>query len=371
MIRTVMAVMVWSVSVASGQAVPNRPQHPTEPVPYQSETVTVPVAADEAGDAAHTLAGTITLPDAARWGVGPYPGVVLVSGSGPQNRDADLMGHKWFLVLADHLTRQGFAVLRYDDRGVGESTGDFASGTIRRFARDAMAAADALRAHDAVDDERVGVIGHSEGGAVAPIVAVEQPSAAFVVILAGMGVPGSEILLYQSSSMFQRGGQSEDWIEANTAVRRDVFDAVGRGAGADEVRPLVAAWVEQEFSHIQKEEDRARLAGQLMAQFSGDWMREFCSLDPRDWLRRVSVPTLALNGTLDTQVTPEQNLTEIEAALLAGPCPSATTVRMKNLNHLFQPAVTGTLGEYATIETTFDPHALGVISGWMRATVGE
>lgn len=362
----------WIVCLGLGPAAAQtaRPQTPIEPVPYRSEPVVVEVAANGENDPAHTLAGTLTLPDETAWGDGPHPGVVLISGSGPQDRDSTIMGHRPFLVLADHLTRRGIAVLRYDDRGVGESTGDFVSGTITRFARDASAAASALRAHPAVDDRRVGLIGHSEGGIVAPIVAVHDPGIAFVVLLAGPGVPGLEILLHQSESMYRSGGQPEAWIAEDTRLRQEVFDSVIAGVGEDDLRPLVRALVDHEMAYIQDESARERMAGQILGQFTGGWLREFCSTDPRVALRGVAVPVLALNGTLDTQVPADMNLPEIERALSQGQCPSATVVRLVGLNHLFQPATTGMIGEYPVIETTFDPNAMGLISGWVRAVAG-
>lgn len=367
----IVSCLVPGLAPGVAWAQPNRPQEPTGEVPYRSEAVVVSVPVGEDGDGGHTLAGTITLPDAGMWGDGPYPGVVLVSGSGPQNRDSEMMGHKPFLVLADRMTRAGIAVLRYDDRGVGESTGRFVDGTIPRFARDAAAAAAALRAHPAVDAERVGVMGHSEGGAVAPMVAAEHPETAFVVILAGMGVNGKEILLYQSALAYERGGQEEGWINESTRLRRALFDALGAGADDDAVRTLLRSMVEHELFHIQTDKGRQVAVDQMFAQFTGAWMRHFLTVEPAEALRRVSAPVLALNGTLDMQVPVDQNLPPIEKALAEGPCPSVTTVRLAGLNHMFQPAGTGMFGEYGVIETTFDEATMGLISGWILGVVGS
>ncbi len=365
--RSLIALTVLAAPVL---AQPARPQEPVGEVPYRSEPVTVEVKAEgDGGDGGvtHTLTGTITLPEAARWGEGPYPGVVLISGSGPQNRDSELMGHRPFLVLADRMTRAGIAVLRYDDRGVGGSTGVFAEGTIPKFAVDAAAAADALRAHPLVDAARVGVMGHSEGGVVAPMVAADHPQTAFVVILAGMGQSGKEILLYQAALMFRNGGQDEAWIAESARVRGAVFDAVGAGEPNEVVRPLLRALVDHEMAHLQSEAGRERMTDQLLPQFTGGWMMNFLTVDPGAALRRVAAPVLALNGTLDMQVPAEENLGAIERALKEGVCPSATIVRLVGLNHLFQPAKTGLLGEYGVIETTFDESAMGLIAGWIGA----
>ncbi|MEM9373478.1 MAG: alpha/beta fold hydrolase [Planctomycetota bacterium] len=357
-------MLLLGASVSSAQ--PDRPQTPAEPFPYRVEAATVP-----AGDgAAHTLGATITLPDSAVWGAGPYPGVVLVTGSGPQDRDETIFRHKPFMVLADHLTRRGIAVLRYDDRGVGESTGSFASATVTGLADDAHAAWRYLRDHEATDPERVGIAGHSEGGMIAPMVASGNPDVAFLVLMAGTGVPGAEVLLFQSESMFAAGGLDEAWIARSTENRAAVFELVREGAGDDAVLEGVVRVLTHEMPHVRDAGALRRIAEQALPQFAGSWAREFITLDPRDYLRKVSVPVLALNGSLDTQVTIDQNLAQIEIALGEGACPSFTSVRLDGLNHLFQPATTGMLGEYATIETTFDEHALGVISGWVAATTG-
>jgi len=344
----------------------NRPQTPTEPYPYRVETATVP-GLDMAD---HTLGATITLPDSTLWGDGPYPGVVLVTGSGPQDRDETIFLHKPFMVLADHLTRRGIVVLRYDDRGVGASTGSFVGTPVTGLAADAEAAWRFLRDHDSTDPARVGIAGHSEGGLIAPMVASENGDVAFLVLLAGTGVPGSDILLYQAKLMYEAGGLEPEWIEQSQANRAAVFDLVKAGAGNEEILEGVIVVLTHEMAHMKDPADIRRVAAQVLPQFAGPWAREFATLDPRDYLSAVRVPVLALNGTLDTQVTIEQNLQAMEIALNEGPCPSFTSVRLKGLNHLFQPAVTGMLGEYATIETTFDEHALGVVSGWIGATTG-
>ncbi len=364
LVRAAAIAMTLIGSTAGAQ--PARPQTPTEPFPYRVEAATVRWA-DGAG---HTLGATITLPDAGVWGDGPYPGVVLVTGSGPQDRDETIFGHKPFMVLADHLTRRGIAVLRYDDRGVGESTGSFASASVRGLADDARAAWRYLRDHDATDPERIGIAGHSEGGLIAPMIASENPEVAFLVLLAGTGVPGAEVMLYQAEMMFTAGGLDDEWVAAASSNREAVFDLVRAGASDETILEALVPMLAHEMPHVKEESGLRMLAEQALPQFAGVWAREFITLDPRAYLGRVAVPVLALNGTLDTQVTVAQNLVAIEGALMDGPCPSFASVRLKGLNHLFQPAKTGMLGEYATIETTFDEHALGVISGWISATMG-
>jgi pimeloyl-ACP methyl ester carboxylesterase len=369
MVRTVLLVVSLFVSPLIGQpiATGTRPQEPEGPLPYRAEDVTVPVPAED-GEG-HTLAGTITLPDPERWGDGPYPGVVLISGSGAQNRDSVLLGHKPFLVLSDRLTRAGIAVLRYDDRGFGASTGDFASSTTLDFADDAQAAAAFLRGRPEVDERRVGLIGHSEGGLIAPMVAAREPGVAFIVLLAGPGVRGSEILIYQSELMFRQTRQAPDWIAASSSIRREIFEAIVNDATEDELLPLARKLVDHEMAYLQDEAGRERAARATMAQFASPWLRRFAKIDPLEALAGVAVPVLALNGTKDMQVPADANLGAIERVLTEGPCPSVTAVRLVGLNHLFQPAQTGLIGEYAVISTTFDERTMGLIAGWVRAAV--
>lgn len=362
--RPVLAALFACCSVAFAQTA--RPQTPSAPFPYFTEDVTIPAA----DGAEHTLAGTLSVPEASVWGDGPHPAIVLVTGSGPQDRDETIMGHKPFAVLADHLTRRGIAVLRYDDRGVGQSTGSFAGTTVSGLASDARAAWSFLRDHPATDPARVGIGGHSEGGVIAPMVAADEPGVAFVVMLAGTGVPGSEVLLFQSEFMMRAGGLDDDFIGKNQAIRRAIFELVHEGADDDTVLREVERLMDMELAYMKDPEARRRMARQALPQFTGAWAREFLTIDPADALSRVAVPVLALNGTLDTQVDADQNLVPIERALAAGPCPSATVVRLKNLNHLFQPAQTGMFGEYGAIETTFDAAAMGLISGWISSVTG-
>lgn len=368
MVRTLLLTLSLFVAPLAAQQAQRsaRPQDPALPLPYRAEDVTVAVTPAE-GEG-HTLAGTITLPDPAVWGEGPYPGVVLISGSGGQNRDCLIFGHKPFLVLSDRLTRAGVAVLRYDDRGVAGSTGDFAAATTKDFADDARAAAALLREHPAVDRTRVGLIGHSEGGLIAPLVANADPMTAFIVLLAGPGVVGSEILIYQSELMFRQTNQTDEWIATSSGIRREIFDAIVRDATEDELLPLAKKLVAHEMSYLQDEAGRERVAKSTLAQFSSPWLRQFAKMDPRDALAFVRVPVLALNGTKDMQVPADANLGEIERALTGGACPSVTAVRMVGLNHMFQPAETGMLGEYPVIATTFDERAMGLIAGWVRAS---
>ncbi len=331
---------------------PARPQEPTPPFPYRSDHVAIVNAAGQA-----VLDGTLTLPE----GKGPFPAVVLITGSGAQNRDEEIFGHKPFLVLADHLTRHGIAVLRYDDRGVGKSTGDFASATSEDFAGDAWAAWQALAARPDIDPKRVGLVGHSEGGVIAPMLAAAHPEIAFVVMLAGTGVTGEQVLLGQAAAIMKASGAPDDAIAANAAIQRQVF-AILR-------EEKTTARIVERLQAIPVPGPKEASAT-LVKQSSSPWMRYFVLHDPAPALAKVRCPVLAIAGERDLQVLPGQNAPAIEKALKQGGNKDATVVRLPGLNHLLQPATTGLPAEYAQIETTIAPAALDAITTWIRERTG-
>ncbi len=337
---------------------PPRPQQPRPPFPYRTEEVTIET------EMGHTLAGTLVLPDPAAFEP-PYPTAVLITGSGPQDRDETLLGHKPFAVLADHLARRGIASLRCDDRGFAGSTGDFASATTLDFVEDARAQVAFLADRDEVAS--IGLIGHSEGGLVAPFVAAENGEVDWLVLLAGTGVPGSEVLIEQSAAIQLAGGADEAWVREHAAAQRRVFDAV-LADDLDAAEPAMRELIRMQTAANGIEADDAMLdsmTAQHMHGLTGQpWMRTFLTLDPRPALAKVTQPVLVLNGELDLQVLPDQNVPAIEAALEHN---DDVEVRiLPGLNHLFQPAETGSPGEYAEIEITFDPGALEIISGWIQ-----
>jgi len=331
---------------------PNRPQEPKPPFSYRSEDVTVANAVANV-----TLAGTLTLPD----GPGPFPAVVFITGSGPQNRDEELLGHKPFLVLADHLTRRGIAVLRYDDRGIGKSTGDFAAATSEDFAGDALAAWQFLRTRREIDARHIGLLGHSEGGLIAPMLAARTPGIAFVVMLAGPGVTGEQIMLKQAALIMKANGASDAAIAANTDLQKQIFTILRE--------ETVPARIVERLSAIPVPGPKEASAA-LVKQSSSPWMRYFALYDPAPALENVTCPVLALAGELDLQVPVEQNVPAMEAALKKGGNTDYTVVRLPGLNHLFQTCKTGTPAEYAQIEETMSPVALDTIGTWIRKKTG-
>lgn len=338
-----------------GEFALNRPQEPKPPFPYKVEEITFENTQDEV-----TLAGTLTLPS----GVGPFPAVLLVSGSGPQDRDESLLGHKPFLVLADHLTRHGIAVLRYDDRGVGKSKGDFGSATTVEFSRDAAAGFRYLQQRPEIDKQKVGICGHSEGGLVAPIVAAESHDVAFIVLMAGPGVPGTEILNKQGELIARSMGANDDTIQLNRNIQHQLFEHMRNDESSDGVKTKLQELIEG----IEDEETRAQAEQNMKGQYevlNSTWFRYFLFYDPRPTLAKVKCPVLALNGEKDLQVAPTQNLPEIRKALQAGGNQQLTAREFPELNHLFQTCKTGSVAEYGQIEETIAPVVLDCISDWI------
>jgi pimeloyl-ACP methyl ester carboxylesterase len=341
---------------------PKRPQHPKPPFPYEAVEVEFENSKDR-----HKLAGTLTIPE----GPGPFPAVVLVSGSGPQDRDETLMGHKPFWVIADHLSRNGIAVLRYDDRGVGKSGGDFASATTEDFTYDAIAAVDFLATRKEIDSSKIGIAGHSEGGIVAPKAATKSSKVAFIVLLAGPGVPGTDILRLQQRLIMKASGETDANIEEQTKLWDKIvarFKTMKEGEDASELKKIIDAHFEGD--------DEASVAARAQWNSQMDmlitpWFRYFLTFDPREALRKVTVPVLAVNGELDLQVDPKQNLPEIERALREGGNRDVTIKEFAKLNHLFQTASTGLPAEYGQIEETFSPDVLKMITDWILARFGK
>ncbi|NNE47318.1 MAG: alpha/beta fold hydrolase [Rhodothermales bacterium] len=340
---------------------PDRPQQPRPPYPYIEEEVGF--------DNTHAdirLAGTLTIPE----GDGPFPAAILISGSGPQNRDEALLGHRPFHVLADYMTRKGIAVLRYDDRGIAESTGDFATATSVDFAEDASAAVDFLKGRSEIDSERIGLVGHSEGGLIAPVVAADRDDLGYIVLMAGPGVTGEEILYEQGAVILRAGGADEERIASNRATQEAMFEIAMSDAPLDEVREKLRAFLVQTVEGMDEQERTASGLSEAMIepqvqQVASPWMRFFLSYDPRPTLEKVTCPTLVINGEKDLQVPPYQNLPEIERALTKGGNTNFRIVEMEGLNHLFQTSETGAPSEYAAIEETFSPKAMQVIADWI------
>lgn len=347
---------------------PARPQEPKEPFPYGSEDVVY-----DQPTAKIRLAGTLTIPA----GQGPFPAVLLISGSGPQDRNEELLGHKPFWVLADYLSRRGIAVLRVDDRGVGKSTGDFSRATTADFVEDALAGVAFLKSRSEVNAAKIGLIGHSEGGLIAPAVAVKSPDVAFIVMLAGPGVNGEQIVLRQGDLISAAAGVPTLARMINQQVQKKLFailrDQPDEERAAAEIRTtlrlVTGDWLSL-FHSATPAEDSKKTTDPVEVQvktLTSPWFRYFLTYEPRPALEKVRCPVLVLNGEKDLQVAPRQNLPEIEAALRAGQNPDFTIKELPGLNHLFQACQSGSPTEYAKIEETMNPAALEAIAEWLRA----
>ena len=344
----------------------NRPQEPKPPFPYKEEVVRYKNV-----EGGFELEGTLTLPETE----GPHAAVILVSGSGPQDRNEELMGHKPFLVLADYLTRNGIAVLRYDDRGVGNSGGNFGTATTLDFATDAEAAIQFLHSRPDIDTESIGIIGHSEGGLIAPIVAhKEESGVSFIVMLAGPGQRGKEILLSQSTQMAHLQGMSPSLVETMKVANTRLYDTV---LDVDDLE-LLKIRLKNELDEMRKEFTAEEVAGigliearddQIIGQLASPWMKQFMGLDPQTYLKQVTVPVLSLIGEKDMQVFADVNNKTIEKALGIAGNTDYTTKSLPELNHLFQHAETGLPAEYSKVEETFSEEAMEMIVVWIKERV--
>ena len=343
-----------------------RPQEPKPPFPYKMEDVSF----DNPAAAGVKLAGTLTIPADAK---GPVPVVVLISGSGPQNRDEFLLGHKPFLVLADHLTRNGIAVLRYDDRGVAKSTGNFPAATTADFATDVEAAIAFLKTRTDIDHKRIGLIGHSEGGLIAPMVAARSTDVAFIVMMAGPGTRGDEVLVAQGELIARAEGAPDAIVKRQRGVQEAMYKIINDSPDAKSAVEKFEEYLKTSLAEVVDPKDREARANQLRGSFAmvnSTWFRYFLTYDPRPALQKLKIPVLAINGTLDLQVPYKENLAEISKALTTAGNKNFKTVEMPNLNHLFQTTKTGAVSEYGDLTETISPLALETMSDWLKVQAG-
>ncbi len=335
-----------------------RPQEPLPPFPYEQEEE---VYLNEGVE----LSGTLTLPE----GPGPHPAVIMITGSGPQDRDEALAGHKPFLVVADALTRAGFAVLRSDDRGVGGSGGDLAQATFDDLVGDVLSAVALLRSRSDIDPGRVGLFGHSEGGFLAPLAADRSSDVAFVVLMAGPAVSSLEVLKIQNRLIYQLAGADEATIEDQLAYLDDLYELMVGGdlAGAEE---LVRDQVEEQLDMLPAEQrldpvERQAIIEAQVASVATPAFRSFMLYDPQPVLRRLTVPVLAFYGKLDIQVPAVQSAGRMSGALRVAGNSDYTVEVFDGLNHLMQPAITGAIEEYGQIEITIAPEVLELVIDWL------
>ncbi len=340
-----------------------RPQEPAKPFPYHSEEVEFKNTA-----ANLSLAGTLTLPNTQ----GNFPAVILVTGSGPQNRDEEVYGHKPFLVLADHLTRNGIAVLRYDDRGNGKSTGDFKAATTEDLATDAESAIAYLKTRKEINKNAIGMAGHSEGGMIAAMIASKTNDLGFVVLLAAPGLRGDKVLLLQQESFAKASGVSQSEIQRNRGINAVAFEIVLNSKDQKKMENELNTYLRTVLQNDKKivlpegMTMDAYVASQ-MNQVMSPWMQYFLRYDPVPALEKVRCPVLALFGEKDLQVPPIENAVAVENTFKTGGNKNATVKTIPNLNHLFQNCTTGLPKEYGEIEETFSPVALDEITSWIKS----
>lgn len=333
--------------------VANRPQEPKAPFSYYVEEVSFENKTDK-----NILSGTLTLPQKE----GRFPVVILISGSGAQNRDQLLFQHKPFLVLADHLTKKGIAVLRFDDRGTGKSTGDFKKAVTQDFAKDVQAAMAYLQSRKEIDKNRIGLIGHSEGAMVAPLVAQDSKEVRALLLLAGVGIATKELLLQQKEGIERQMKVPESEIKFGKEVFSGAYDQIVSSTGtADVVKDQLNAYLTDKLEHKLNQDQINALA----ASISSPWMINFLKLNPSLALEKVKCPVLALNGEKDIQVAADLNLEAIKSSLLKGGNKNTSIKKLPGLNHLFQECESGSPAEYEGIEQTFSPVALDEISKWL------
>ncbi len=334
-----------------------------DPVPYRQEEVVF-------HNDTLKFAGTLTLPSAQ----GRHPAVVMITGSGPQNRDEEIFGFKPFKMIADHFTRRGIAVLRYDDRGVGGSTGSIGLSTTSDFANDVIEAVKFLESRNDINPRQIGLCGHSEGGIVAPLAASRCKDIAFIILISGTAVDGMTILLSQAELIARANGNAETDIQENMELSRKLFSALREGQSLDRFREEIFQAGRRQLDRMKPEERQAinnpdqYLQTQVdaqMKQLQSPWFRYFLSYDPAPTMERVQCPVLALFGGLDLQVPAEINKQAMEKALTKANNKEYLIKVFPKANHLYLSAATGSPSEYAAMKKEFVPGFLDTMTEWM------
>ncbi len=330
-----------------------RPQEPKEPFPYHSENIVFKNEADNI-----TLAGTFTYPKEGS----NFPAVILISGSGAQDRNSEIMNHKPFLVISDYLTKNGIAVLRVDDRGIGESKGNHNETGLDGFVSDTKSAVNYLKSRNEVDGLKIGLIGHSLGGLIAPIVASESTDVSFMVLLAAPGIRGDKLMLLQKEMIERKMGISEAELALSQKNMKGAYDIILNSNGyKEELQTNLKNYFTKVFGVLLPESEIDALSQQLTIP----WLTDFIKFDPNTSLSKTKCAVLALNGTNDFQIPAQVNLSAIEKILKENGNNDIETFQLEGLNHLFQESETGLPNEYATIEETFSPKVLKIMSDWI------
>jgi pimeloyl-ACP methyl ester carboxylesterase len=350
-----------------GKEIMKRPQEPVKPYNYYTEEIIFKNL-----KANIALSGTLSLPKTGD----DFPVVILISGSGPQDRDEALFGHKPFLVISDYFTNHGIAVLRYDDRGVGQSEGDFKMATSANFATDVESAIAYLKTRKEINKNKIGLVGHSEGGLIAPIVASQSKDVSFIVLLAGTGLRGDKVLLFQQELIAKASGISALEMDKSKQINAKLFEMVIKSDDNQKLKTALTDLINQALTNdssarLPKGMKQEAFVSMQVSQILSPWMQYFLKYDPSMALERVKCPVLAINGEKDLQVSPKENLTAIKNALAKGGNKRVTTIEFPGLNHLFQECTSGLPGEYAEIEQTFSPEVLDQMTNWIITQTRE
>lgn len=349
----------------------NRPQTPKAPFNYKSEDITYTNA-----DKSITYGATITIPQ----GKGQFPAVLLITGSGPQNRDEELFEHKAFAIIADALTNDGYVVLRVDDRGVGKTTGNFATATTDDFVQDALTSFDYLKKRPEVNPKKVGLYGHSEGGLIAEIIAGTRKDVAFAILSGAPGAAIIPLMVEQNKQLLLQKGMNEEMAGKYLKLYTSICEATVKGADKDEAAKLIAAAVKNWRANtdaatvlattgISNDETEQKAIIASEAEFTTPWIRKFLSYDPQPYIRNISCKVLAINGGRDVQVLPATNLAGIKAALQKSKSKSYEVKELEGLNHLLQTCKICAPEEYKELEETISPLALQTIKDWLNKEI--
>ena len=355
-----------------------RPQTPRPPFPYHSEDVVYTNA-----DKSIQFGGTLTYPktDSVKHSgeINSYPAIILITGSGQQDRDETLSGHKPFAVIADYLTRQGFVVLRVDDRGIGKTTGIFSDATSMDFAKDVEAGLDFLEEQPMVNKNKIGLIGHSEGGLIAPIVADERKEIKFIILLAGPGIPIIDLMQQQMEAVSKSNGETSGQAKASGQLMRIVWDEAAKNEDSattlQHIRMKIESWsktLDTATLAKFKSRDTAGINHQIiqaMTALNGRWYKYFISFNPQPYLEKLDCKVLALNGSKDVQVIAATNLKGIKQSLQKSKSLKYDVIEIPGLNHLFQTCVICNPAEYSDLEESFSPVALDIMGNWLKENV--
>lgn len=332
----------------------NRPQEPNPPFPYIEEEMSFNVKGVN-----YDFKGTLTLPSKDK----TYPCVILVTGSGLENRDEEVFGHKPFKVLADYLTRNGIAVFRYDDRGWATNSIDstIINATTLDYAIDAQAAFDLISKHPNIDNKNIGMLGHSEGGAIVSICASKNKDIKYIILFAGPGMKGIDVLLQQNKAYFEKANAPKHSIDFQLSTINEIYRLIEKDKSNEAIEKKMNKWFDKELNKLEESQRKEIqfssqvVRKQFVGSLTSNWMRVFLMLDPSVYLEKVHQPVLAINGTNDIQVLYQYNLPAIEKALKKAKNNNYKIYTAVGMNHLFQESTTGMIDEYSTIEQTISP----------------